>query len=282
MFSLDYLSLMEFAGPDAGTFLHAQLSADILALDTGQSGYACLCNPAGRVLGLMLVQRCAENYRAVVAASLADALTDWLAKYILRSKVAIARRRDLAVVGLGSGDTIDEASGVIAGIGQARYALVDPPAEAADAALRADRWKAQELEAGVAWLDEASSAQFLPQMLGFDRIGAVSFRKGCYPGQEIIARTRYLGQLKRHPFHLRLETTIRPASMAPVQLLADGEQAAGVVVDHAVADGAETVMLVVARAAQDFRPTTLVWEDGSLPVSAARLPGLNPQEQATT
>jgi folate-binding protein YgfZ len=246
MFRLNYLSVLELTGADTGQFLQNQLSADMAAIEPGTAGFACACNPSGRVLGLLLVRPTREGHLAICAAGLADELIRYLTRYVLRSDVSIRKRDDLQVVG---GIDPDAASGQVQllATGGPVYGLLDrEPGAACDDALEA-RWKASELDAGIAWLDGASSGQFLPQMLGAEAIGALSFKKGCYPGQEVIARTRYLGRLKRHPLLATADARVDPAPMSEAGLrTADGEHQA-VIVDHAHPGDLETRLFLVAR-----------------------------------
>lgn len=110
-------------------------------------------------------------------------------------------------------------------------------------------WKTGELQHGIAWLCPATSGQFLPQWLGFDELGAVNFRKGCYPGQEIVARTKYLGKVKRHPRLLNVAGNQRPKAMEKVRLSGDGQFDDAVVVDS-VQDGQANWLFVVTRLTQ--------------------------------
>jgi folate-binding protein YgfZ len=123
-------------------------------------------------------------------------------------------------------------------------------------------WKAAELQQGVAWLDERTSERFIPQMLGFDRIGAVSFNKGCYPGQEIVARARYLGKVKRGPLQLRLEAETDAAKRSPagletgavVALVTGDDRLDATVVDHVrLPDGRALLFLVAPLQGADAK-----------------------------
>ena len=101
MFPINTLSVLEFTGHDAGQFLHNQLSADITGITAGNAGFACCCNPAGRVLGLLLVSPRANSILVVCASELADQLKAWLGRYIIRADVQINLRSDLAVAAVG-------------------------------------------------------------------------------------------------------------------------------------------------------------------------------------
>jgi folate-binding protein YgfZ len=113
---------------------------------------------------------------------------------------------------------------------------------------RADTWKAEELKAGISWLNTESSGQFLPQMLGFDDLGAVNFRKGCYPGQEIVARTHYLGKVKRHPRILITDMAECPDPLEKIHISGIDQHKYEAVVADCVIDGdSGNLIFVVTR-----------------------------------
>lgn len=168
----------------------------------------------------------ADRYFLVLHHTQIPALVSGLQRFIFRDKVKITAAEELAVMGLPAQvvyhehaklPAIDDHAAHCAGSwylpwdSQRKIILTvttEVTALAADAdsgrqatATRStdyERWRKADIEAGVAWLPHSLSAQFLPQMLAFESLGAVSFAKGCYPGQEVIARTHYLGQVKRH------------------------------------------------------------------------------------
>lgn len=249
MIALSYLSAIRFSGADAGDFLHNQLSADVLALTSGESTFACYCEPKGRVLALMLVCRLDEDYFVIMVNSLAATIADRLKIYVMRSKVTIEVMTEYTVSGLQSDDAPELPSASIATIGlphsdkwlvvtlQQDRLDIDTPAQEA--------WKISELESGISWLCPETSAQFLPQMLGFDQLGAVNYRKGCYPGQEIIARTHYLGKVKRHPRLLCTSAVICPDPLDVVRVFSDEEAYDAVIVDCGhMADGGTCLMSI--------------------------------------
>lgn len=246
MLPLNSLSILEFKGHDAGQFLHNQLSADILGINPGTAGFACCCNPAGRVLALFLVSPHEGSYFVVCASELADELSTWLGRFIFREKVSIEHRPDLQVF---AGDTSGPAAPVAVlrsatGLNYALAGALDSPTEPENPAQGA--LKAKELRRGVCWLGKAGSGQYLPQMLGYEQIGALSFNKGCYPGQEIIARTRYLGKLKRRPVLVEVEhAETQPGDK--VELLAGEHSFSAVIADQAPAEGNNMLLFLVAR-----------------------------------
>ena len=110
----------------------------------------------------------------------------------------------------------------------------------------AEAWRAGELLAGIAWLDAASTDSYIPQMLGFENIGAVSFSKGCYPGQEIVARARYLGKVKRKPVIAAIEGSPDADTGAKIRVRRGEDWFEAVVVDRARLDDRRTVVFAVA------------------------------------
>lgn len=248
MIALDYLTAICFSGTDAGDFLHNQLSSDVLALSDGESVFACYCEPKGRVLALMLVWRVDEEYYVIMSSALAATVSARLKMYVMRSKVNIEVLDETTIAGLREHDAAEPSvvlniSIPLAGSTESLAILNHATATDSNAAL-SDAWKASELEQGICWLCPETSAQFLPQMLGFDQLGAVNFRKGCYPGQEIVARTHYLGKVKRHPRTLHTAAGSCPGPLEKIQILSGDQSYAAIVVDCGC-DGNDRICLFV-------------------------------------
>jgi len=231
MIHLRYLSATRVSGPDAGAFLQAQLSADIAALEDGQSTFAVYCSPQGKVFGLLLIGRHKDNYMVVGSAQLLPSIVQRLRIYIFRSKVEIEPLDHMQVCGLLPSRPDDPASPVLApGDMPLRYAIASEDAQNDEAT---ERWRHSELSNGVAWLDANTTEKYIPQMLGYDQIGAVSFTKGCYPGQEIVARTHYLGKVKRKPLLVTIMDQPVMESGSRVQIQYEAETVDGTLVDTA-------------------------------------------------
>ncbi|MEJ2384811.1 MAG: hypothetical protein P8Y54_10485 [Xanthomonadales bacterium] len=229
---IPYLSAARFSGDESGAFLQAQLTADILALEDGAATFACYCTPKGQVLGLLRVQRAGDGYLVAGHSGLLPGILQRLRMFVFRTRVEFGPAEDLAVCGLPGPE----------------YAFA-PDGDAENDADAA--WKAGELRAGIAWLGPGSTEKFIPQMLGFDTLDAVSFSKGCYPGQEIVARARYLGSVKRKPLVVEAEGAIEPAPGDKLRLRRGAEWHDAVVVDSAPADSDRTVVFTVTRAVAD-------------------------------
>ncbi len=252
MILLPYLAAIRLGGEDAGQFLHDQLSADINGLDDAQTTLACYCEPKGRVLALLRVYRHGQDYIVVMARELVEAIVQRLKIYVLRADVRIEPLED-RVAGIDEPDIDKVQPGILIPVdgppGKATDLLLLPAdsevAESSSALI--GQWHYAELENGIAWLGIASSGQFLPQMLGFDQIGAVNYKKGCYPGQEIVARTHYLGKVKRHPRRLRSRQTIQVRPMDKIVIHAGDERFDALVVDAAQRGDDGTRVLCVTR-----------------------------------
>ena len=191
------LSVLAFRGPDAARFLQGQLSADIEKLGVGASTLAGLHNPQGRVIALLAIARsAADELFAVLPAELAGAVALRLRKYVLRSK--------LQIVELGDAPRVVGCDAEIAGYtslawGTRRMLLVPAPrlGEFSFADSAAARWQAADVAEGLPQVYAATSEMFVAQMLNLDLLGAIAFDKGCYTGQEVIARSHYRGRVKR-------------------------------------------------------------------------------------
>lgn len=212
-FRLSDHRLLSLEGRDAVAFAQAQTMNDVAALDDGRWQWNGWLTAKGRVIALFgLVRIAPDTVWMVVPDADADALADRLRRFVFRSKVAIAVRDDLGLAGrlrasdLASGNhwTGDPAHAVeldLSGHLDGRHAgrsLRIGQAVAGDedtAALAA--WRREDLEHGWPRLDAGQSEQWTPQQLSLERLHAFSVKKGCYPGQEIVARTHFLGQAKR-------------------------------------------------------------------------------------
>jgi len=264
--ALPYLAAARVTGPDAAAFLQAQLSADVAAIADGEASFACHCSPRGQVYGLLLVRRRNPGFLVAGAAALLPGLLQRLRLFVLRARVELVPADDLAVFGLDrAADAAGEAWTTVAGPAYAIAAPDNGPESgpesgpAGASAPQPQAWKAGELERGIAWLGPATSERFIPQMLGFDRLGAVSFAKGCYPGQEVIARARYLGKVKRQPRRLLLDDAAASARLAAgglqeggnLRLTAGAHRLEATLIDHALrpANGQLLLFVVAPEAA---------------------------------
>jgi len=256
MVLLSNLTAVRFSGADAGDFLHNQLSADVLALSAEESTFACYCEPKGRVLALMLVGRSNDDYLVIMSASLAASVSTRLKMYVMRAKVSIEVLDEFAIVGIHSGDNTEPSSGQLVSLpipGSNNNFLITTDMNGVNTTVdQSDLWKLAELRAGISWLCPETSAQFLPQWLGFEQLGAVNYRKGCYPGQEIVARTHYLGKVKRHPRLICTKAIICPNPLDKIQILSADQSSTAVITDCCHREEGGACIFVVTRMDPDL------------------------------
>lgn len=224
---LTHLSLIRISGSDAEQFLQGQLTSDISQLnDTWQ--YAGYCSPKGRLLALLRIWRLEDGFYALISTDLVDAVSKRLRMYVMRSKVQIELLENTQMVGLSSRDLLTKTqlneiglteeisslaeydngdliqlSHACALVINQRALLVGQDIIAIDQALTNDPenfWMTAQINDGLPQVNAQSTDLFIPQMLNLELLGGISFKKGCYTGQEIVARMHYLGKLKQRMF----------------------------------------------------------------------------------
>jgi folate-binding protein YgfZ len=210
---LPELGTLRFHGPDARAFLQGQLSNDLAQLRPGALLRAGLHNAQGRTLALLTLLAWSEqDLGAILPLELLADVAATLRRYLLRARVAISdESAALRVFGLLlSTDTPLPAGALPLGAGRALCVLPAAAAAPSGVPLGREPWRALDIASGLPQVYRATSGQFVAQMLNLDCIDAISFSKGCYIGQEVIARAHYRGRVKR-----RMQ---RFASAAPLQL----------------------------------------------------------------
>ena len=231
--ALTQFSLIRATGEDAASFLHNLLTNDVLHLGRNRAERCGFCSPKGRLLADFLLWREENDFLLQLSADIQPAMLKKLSMYVLRSKVKLSDAgSDVALIGLAG----DEAPAAL------RTAGLDVPAEpfvvvhlADGAVIRLDArrfqlavrvgvatgiwerlsaqakpvgmltWRWLNIAAGIPHITAPTQEAFVPQMANLELIGGVSFTKGCYPGQEVVARTKYLGKVKRRAYRAHLQ-----------------------------------------------------------------------------
>jgi hypothetical protein len=277
---LSQYGVLAAVGADARAFLHGQLSCDVADLADDAAVYGAYCTAKGRVLANFLLWSDAGVFCLLLPRALVPGIRKRLQMFVLRSKVTLEERSDaLVVLGIAGpaavgalGGLVDPAlaaplqvarTGAVTAIAihGGRFVVATPVAQGPAAWERlggltpvgAPCWEWLEISNGLPWITAATQDQFVPQMANLELIGGVNFRKGCYPGQEIIARTQYLGKPKRRLFLAHVDdATGSPAPGAPLVADAAAEQSAGTVVNAAPApEGGFDLLAVVQTASAD-------------------------------
>lgn len=243
---LDALRIISAAGDDALTFLHGQLTQDVTGQPVDRASLAGYCTAKGRLLATLVMWRAsiepaepaAARWHALVRADLAEALLKRLSMFVLRAKAKLSLGTALHAFGVRA--TVKQVEALHAAAGGALpdqpWQRVDLPTGtwiaapsaagprwwwiASDAQLEASQdlakllgrgdaqdWQAADLAAGLPWIASLTQDLFIPQTVNLELAGGVSFTKGCYPGQEVVARSHYRGTVKRRMAYGRLEET---------------------------------------------------------------------------
>ena len=235
--------LLSVTGADARAFLHAQLTNDIEHLPSGRAALAGWCSAKGRLLATFLVIPAPDGFLLQLARDLAAPVAKRLSMFVLRAKVKVTDASDAwAQYGVWDADRQQEdvawnGSHASVRVGERRYLELVPAAEALEGNADDAQWALQEIRAGRPLIMAATQDQFVPQMVNFEQLGGVDFKKGCYPGQEIVARAQYRGQVKRR--------MVRAQAPAGVQLAPGQEFNGGTVVDVAPAGAGSELLAVV-------------------------------------
>jgi folate-binding protein YgfZ len=247
---LSHNALLSISGDDAAAFLHAQFTNDVQSLAVGASQWNGWCSPKGRLLATFLLVRRAEGFLMLLPADIAAAIAKRLTMFVLRSKVVIRDvTGDHALWGIVGAGALAKAEGpALATIDASRGVLIAAAGAVPQgiAPGTPEDWDLALIQAGIPVITTPTQDAFVPQMANFELVGGVSFKKGCYPGQEIVARTQYRGILKRRM--ALAHSAAKPAPGQSVYSAAFGDQAAGMVVNAARAsDGEGFDLLVVAQ-----------------------------------
>ncbi|QBE66468.1 CAF17-like 4Fe-4S cluster assembly/insertion protein YgfZ [Pseudoduganella lutea] len=269
------LGLIAFTGDDSATFLHSQLTNDVEHLGANDVRLAGYCSPKGRLLASFLMWKDEQSIYLQLASDIQPAVQKRLQMFVLRAKTKAADVTQARVT-LGLGGALAEAVlqtwfdalppapytkldhplgtllRVADAFGAPRYLWLALPEtvatvapELADRLVVAgnDAWRLSDIHAGVPLIAAATQEQFVPQMINFELLGGVNFKKGCYPGQEIVARSQYLGKLKRRTALATIDAA-GIAAGSEVFTPADPGQPCGMVV-NAVPNGAGGVDALV-------------------------------------
>jgi folate-binding protein YgfZ len=272
LLDLQSLASITVTGDDARAFLNAQLSCDLAALPRPGTVLAAWCNPQGQVITVMRVVSADAGYRLIVPREMRDDLAQRLRRFVLRAEVQIGAEAAalLGLIGPGAAVAIDNAGGAVpesdGSVAAAEgICIVTPPGPVTRYLLLADPegggrlwralasglplstetpWRAADIEAGLPAVTKPVSERFLPQMLNLEQLGGLSFRKGCFPGQEVIARLKYRGVLKRS-MHLLQADSPDPAEAGESVHGANGSTVGHVLSAAHVAPGQLKLLAVI-------------------------------------
>jgi len=256
--SLSEQGLIRVSGADAVSFLQGQLSNDVSRVEAGRGQLAGLCSPKGRMLALFRLFRRGDDLYLMLPRERLATILKRLSMYVLRAQVTLSDASDeLAIAGI-AGDCApsllptapadQDASATVDGLtvirvagDRDRFLVIGGPAELQawwlQAAAQAspgspDCWPLLDIRAGLPGVVDATAEAFVPQMANLQLIDGVSFTKGCYTGQEVVARMQYLGTLKRRMYRVRIDSADCPPPGSELfSASSESGQGAGRVVD---------------------------------------------------
>ncbi|MDP1772855.1 MAG: folate-binding protein [Methylobacter sp.] len=245
IYPIAHLGVLTVAGNDAAKFLQGQITCNINDITDTKSSLGAMCNPKGRAITTFLLVKNADAFLLILPQELLVAIKKRLQMYVLRSDVTLTDSSDeLCLIGLSYGASQpDEASdfatsrqeNIVVNLQNRSLNIVKTAnaqkfwEEQVKLGFQPEdsaQWRYLDIISGIPWLTAATSEEFIPQMLNLDKLGGISFNKGCYTGQEIVARTHYLGKTKREMFVAECDTTPEPNSII-IDDSADTEQGIG-------------------------------------------------------
>ena len=228
------LAVIRVLGAEAGSFLQGQLTQDVLLMKTDEARLAAWCSARGRMLASFIVVKIsAEEFLLILTRDLLETTLKRMKMFVMRSKCELSNATSqmwvqglvgplAASVAITMNSIAPSAVSMSAsGLKDSKIAVLLPPAHLGGAAIpralylhttvapdathiafpgNIDAWNALEISTGIARLSAAVSEAFVPQMLNYESAGGVNFKKGCYPGQEVVARSQFRGTLKRRGY----------------------------------------------------------------------------------
>jgi len=261
---LIHLGVIVFDGPDAKSFLQGQVTCDVQQLSPQQSALGARCNPKGRALTSFLLHELNEQQLLMIMDhSLVEPTIQELSKYAAFFKVELNDASEqYSLVGLSGELTANHEQTVTTipnyQLGDGRRLLIASSDQAQNLWLQLSQdltptgtefWLLQDIRAGLGTLQTETSGMFIPQMLNLQAINGISFKKGCYTGQEVVARMKYLGKLKRRMYRITMNSSELPTP-GTACYLQDQKQSIGNVVIAAKADEhSQEILLVLTEAA---------------------------------
>lgn len=273
--ALPHLGVIRVQGEDAAKFLHSQLTQDFALLAPGHARLAAFCNAKGRMLASFVALPWeAGDYLLVCSRDLLAPTLKRLSMFVLRAKARLSDATgEFALYGM-AGPALEAIVGAgsapwtLTPAGQGKVVTLYPadghprglwvgPAGAApdEPALPLELWLWSEVRGAVATVSAPISEAFVPQMLNYESVGGVNFKKGCYPGQEVVARSQYRGTLKRRAYLMHSLGPLQPGQ--EVFHESDPQQPAGVVAQAAAAPdgGWDAIVSLQVAATQGGRLT---------------------------
>lgn len=266
---ISHLGIIRVQGDDAASFLHGQLTNDFVLLDQQHARLAAFCSAKGRMQASFIgFKRAPDDILLICSQDLLTRTLKRLSMFVLRAKAKLTdASADFQLFGLiGNAVPATEAPWTLhtqadgshlvhlyPAAGQPRALLVAPVGAPAPqgTVLTPEQWLWTEVASGIAMVSEPVFELFVPQMLNYESVGGVNFKKGCYPGQEVVARSQFRGTLKRRAYIVHADQPLNAGQ--EVFAASDAEQATGTVVQAAPAPqgGWDAIVSMQIQSAQE-------------------------------
>ena len=292
---LSHLGLIQVEGADASTFLQGQVTSDIRQLDGSNSHYAGYCTPKGRMLALFLAFAQQDRIYLQLNGALLEPIMKRLKMYVLRSKAVITdASANIVRIGLAGEQALTSLREVFAQVPEKahefvtlengallrlpgpvpRYELFCDPAQAAAIWIKLAQhhrpvgkssWEWLEIQAGIPDITPQTQEAFVPQMVNLDTLGGISFKKGCYTGQEIVARTHYLGKVKRRTQLAHVDSSDAPQAGDALNTT-DGAEIGQVVRSAPAPQGGHNILAELRL--ESLQDGAIHWRDRTLQIGS--------------
>ncbi|MDH4449598.1 MAG: folate-binding protein [Rhodoferax sp.] len=269
---LSHWGVIRIQGEDAAKFIHGQVTQDFALLGPDQARLAAYCTPQGRVLATFVGCKTPEgDVLLVCPKDVMSAIIRRLSMFVLHAKARLSDATDafglwgLCGHGVSAGDAgsppwsrHDTPAGTLIQLypacGTSRTLLISPASAPPPAGPSMDlaHWQWGEVHSGIASVGADTSGAYVPQTLNYESVGGISFKKGCYPGQEVVARSQFRGTLKRRAFVAHCPTPMTPGQ--EILAHADADQVAGTVVQSAARPGGGYDAIVALQVASQNAP----------------------------
>ncbi|HBP42243.1 MAG: CAF17-like 4Fe-4S cluster assembly/insertion protein YgfZ [Vreelandella alkaliphila] len=304
---LPHLAALDVKGADAEKFLQGQTSAQVSLANGFFAPLTCFCTPKGRMLAnAQLLKISNDHYRLLLSTSLIDMLASHLAKFAAFYRVELQAQSSMLIVGASeSANEVAQAFGLalpdqpythhsnaqataLCQPGGGRWLIsIENSAEQNAIAINDDEdalntWQLADIRSGLAWLTAPQQDHFLPQMLNWEALGGISFKKGCYTGQEVVARAHFRGQVKKRL--VRVTASVNSLPQIGDTLVDEQDKTVGEIVSSAFSDKQQIEMLAVANTKAIEALSPLYWQGH--PVTLCDLPytveRLDPEQLASS
>ena len=215
---LSHLSTLSFSGSDAKEFLQGQMTQDINSISDQSYKMTSILNPKGRIIVTGLIKEFKGNIFFIISKDLSKDCVQWLSRYILRSDVKISIEKNY-IFGLNNENqkqlfkydgnqqqlnispiSMDHSRCIL--LADDEVSLKDKSIES----INESEWILSDIKRGLPILSKESSEKYIPQMINLDLLEGISFSKGCYTGQEVVARVQHRGKIKQRMFHITAES----------------------------------------------------------------------------